>query len=61
MVCVGAQSMEAFVRIPSMNNFIGRLKINIFLSVLGKKIEWYWGINKKVSEDAFCAINFQDY
>lgn len=53
--------MEAFVRIPSMNNFIGRLKINIFLSVLGKKIEWYWGINKKVSEDAFCAINFQDY
>jgi len=31
--------MEAFVRIPSMNNFIGRLKINIFLSVLGKKIE----------------------
>lgn len=51
--------MEAFVRIPSMNNFIGRLKINIFISVLGEKIEWYWGINKKVySEDCFYAINF---
>lgn len=39
MVCVGAQSLEAFVRIPSMNNFIGRLKKNMFLSILGKKIE----------------------